>query len=978
MKIKFKQQSVIERHSVPPSPSPLERAGVSLLLFILLTFAACSDDDQRGGGTARGGLEDVTFILSLSGGEATRALTEAEEEQADDIHVLGFVDENNDGTYTYTYRTKASAISRPATGKLQFTAGLRRYDFYKQRFVLLANCESYGNLPALDACQGVDDLDTFLPKLLVRSDAEWRAHNTAPTDPVDYIPMYALSTPITITQSTTSIDGDAAGLLLIRMLARLDVSVQNSVTNFRLVSAELFNRKNMGHIAYKQANWNATDQKVTVADMPASATGFATTKLPGVVYPADAMTHAVTRSVYTFETQGVATSKNDATAIVVGGYYDYPTNQADVTYYRIDIPEFDALGVEKPGTWGDILRNHLYNIRIKTVSQKGAKTSEDAFNGAAWVEASITPWNLADMDDVKFEGIYGLKASPAVFTAKQPGATSQKLTIFTDYDEGWEATLMPATASSWVQFAPGTVFSGGNGVESILTFDIAANLSPVVRHAVLKVRAGGMVKYVDIFQSNDIEGDIFDWTNSEQDSGSEFDGSYRLGVGWTRRALHKNAQTGIGLLISTDWTKGWTTSVTAPWITITANGTNTGVGSKTLTFSVDENNTKAPREGTIRVKAGNLIKEVTVKQSNVADASGNANVSPWDDSAHDAESELEAGTPYTLQLSRTECRYDGLAGGRFIYVTAGGGGNWTATSNASWLILITTSGVANGSQSVLNFYVDAYAAGADREGIITLKLGNVTKEIKITQYAGAGIEAPTHKDVTATGRDKFTIKTKCPWVAHVDSDPQGIIEQLRTPSGLANEAGSDFEFSIKKHVEGAMATMIISSVDYECPGRKVTVFIPYDLGGLYVYPVDQRVRESWYVYSNTPGIVNELSEPPFTGTQASPARTNSCAAISSLDSGKPWRLPTNDELNTVIQGSWGGNVANSVAAQASLESYGFAWGVYYWAATAYTYAGNDWGGSYAFIRSTHNATWLGQGKAYAESNNYFARCVRTK
>lgn len=390
------------------------------LVTIAIVVFSCHTDDNI--------ISEQTQEVTLSLGyirydqqqKSNRSMSLDEEEMVDNIDILSFKPDAG-GIYRYSYRTLGTGFT-PALFDGKFRA---RLGLGVQKLVVIVNARQEVD----DALQSVtegEDINTVLPKILAVCIDEWPAHNTGVADPVRYIPMYALL-PVDILQGTTSVG--SVNTYLVRMLSRIDVGFEkdesgnNLITNFELTEAYLFNRKTQGFVAYSDANWNNVSNTVTSAEVPATAN---TIKLPTVKYEATA--NEIRKSIYTFESSGVTAAK-DATAIIIGGYFDFPANTTHKTYYRVDIPPTQSNYYS-----GDMMRNHLYNIAIKKVDKAGALTPERAFDGEFRIEAIVEDWTNADID-TEIDPQYNLSVSPGKVTVSDALAGIQ-IVARTNHPEG--------------------------------------------------------------------------------------------------------------------------------------------------------------------------------------------------------------------------------------------------------------------------------------------------------------------------------------------------------------------------------------------------------------------------------------------------------------------------------------------------------------------------------------------------------------
>lgn len=702
------------------APAVLRVLFCALFALAFLFLQACSEESELNKKDT--GEEGTEVILSLATGKSrpaaspsTYGLSMNEEVEISTVDVLSFLD---DGSGTYYYEKTGSAQSQ---GGNEFKLRIGNHD-KKQRFVVLANANAA--LTGLSFAP-TDDLEDALQKLERTITGEWAGNS---------IPMYA---------STSAIKADTLTRInatLIRMLARIDVSVKSGI-GFQLTNARLYNIPLNGRIAHSEAaaDWDATNLKVLNPTLPVSAQKK---EKPGTVFPADAA-GIIRREIYTFEA-GTPVNRDNATALVVGGLYGYPANTTDTTYYRIDIPVFSG-GTEQPNTLGIILRNHLYDIEIQSVQAKGSATPDEAFYTYANLTSQIKDWDLGDIDEALFLGVNNLRVSQALFTLANNGESNQRLDISTSYDEGWEAWLVPQEASDWLTFTPAPNasrnpdFSGVTTTEANLLFNALVNNSGQDwRHAALKIRAGNLVKYIDFFQSDyRLESAIFDWETIPVEADTEI---FRLGVSRAGFPLYRNKYDVLEVVASTDFPGG--VEVYADyqdgtgWLSILGSSTFPTAGTHTVKFSVDQNDSGAPRTGYIVVKAGSLLKKIVVGQSLTVGPEVLPPVRPWDDPG------FESGIPVIDFWLKTDRAGFHLYRNEYTDIsltaeTNQPGGFEVYPEGGSWLSVIGNSQFAMGKHTV-HFKADQNNTGFARTGYIVVNAGNLQKKVEITQELAFG------------------------------------------------------------------------------------------------------------------------------------------------------------------------------------------------------------------------------------------------
>lgn len=824
----------------------------TLYVPVLLSLALLCGCQQEGGEGIRSDEATVTIDLGPmhASGPASRALTDAEEAGIKSIDLLAFTWDGSKyvfGYYSPSLFFRADNTNYTAKATVQIMPGVN------QKFVLVANARTQ-----VQALTTGTEMEAALATLIFINANAWSSQSGN----YDYIPMYMrYATPLQINLPNTNypISGK-----LIRMLARVDINLKASVTNFQLKEAFVFNRKDRGYIPYNSENsayWNSADEKALKPYMPS---GTNTTLKHTTPYAA--VGGKFEREIYTFEATGQAAADyRDATAIVIGGYFDYPTNTTKVTYYRIDIPKVIG-GVPDPDQMGDILRNHMYEMRIKQIDNEGASTPEMAFYGRVKVEAEILDWNLADIE-AKFDMTHWIKVNKAAYHIKPNGqnredaTTMQTLTISSNYDEGWYAQVYPASATSWINFFKDDgvtplafpITETGNHQSPLFnTKTIKFTVTPGNdwAHATIKIRCGGpngkLGKYVDIYRSDFTVGDIFDWSVSDFgdiNGGSLATDMYRLGVSRSNYPITRDQHTNVQLVISTDYSGGYAATVEgASWLHITNNASNSTPGTTVLEFTADFNHTFAPRSGIIRVKAGNIEKIVHVYQSDQGVTGEGLYIFPWEEPTFDDGGSTIFGGPYKLTVNRLYCKYDkDPKSGISIDVTADGRGDadkasWTAATEDAWIHLTVATGTApnGGATTALKFNVDG--TSVDRTGKIIVTLGTdrkkITKEIIVQQYKETGITIgtiqPSYVKSSTTKAESHPIQVfsshdGTAWVAEVNNAGQVFLLQS---VGSGKTVGEDLVFSFLPTASGSYTLTFKSTTNEFDPITKTITVAP--------------------------------------------------------------------------------------------------------------------------------------------------------
>lgn len=150
----------------------------------------------------------------------------------------------------------------------------------------------------------------------------------------------------------------------------------------------------------------------------------------------------------------------------------------------------------------------------------------------------------------------------------------------------------------------------------------------------------------------------------------------------------------------------WTASTNVSWLTLSS--TSGAKGTTSLTVSSKANTTGSMRTGRIVFKIGSReFRAITITQA------ATDYVSLVDRDTGDA---YDASLHYNLEPGKKHS----------VKVTVYCGGNWSASTNDSWLT-VKTSG------TLLTITLAANSTGASRTGTVTVQSGNYTKTVSVTQ-----------------------------------------------------------------------------------------------------------------------------------------------------------------------------------------------------------------------------------------------------
>ncbi|NDV66573.1 BACON domain-containing protein [Bacteroides sp. 224] len=239
---------------------------------------------------------------------------------------------------------------------------------------------------------------------------------------------------------------------LTRIYAKINVSVASSVptSTFELTKVSFYNYNTQGRIVpesdkYPFANTNSEPPSFSeLPSLPGSPTPVNNTGASGSI---SVVTNGVTdtnkceNQIYVLEaaTQGDYGTSNwvKNPCLIIGGKYG--GTDSPVTYYRIDFIEKNkADGTEK---WLNILRNHIYQVTITGVTEKGYDDEEKALNSAPInMTAQVMPWDEGNHANVSIDGPDYLGVTPSSLEFEDTDGGVQK-TFTLKTNKNWTAKL---------------------------------------------------------------------------------------------------------------------------------------------------------------------------------------------------------------------------------------------------------------------------------------------------------------------------------------------------------------------------------------------------------------------------------------------------------------------------------------------------------------------------------------------------------
>lgn len=465
-----------------------------------LLLAACMHTNEEEVSNARNQI-DVVLVIQLPVFRQpilTYALGEADENLVRELDVLVFkVDPNDVSKEYFAYQTTGTNVSDEGNTTTQkFRVSLANGQKNQYRLVVLSNARQA--LAQLGNIETTEEKTDVLGRLVLSTNEAW---NTSPGH-VAYadMPMWGESGQVLINKNQSI--GD---IRLLRMLARIDVVVASEAqAAFRLQSVRLYNYNTNGLVApfLEAAYWDGSNVLQPSVPQPSGNTQgplvYAQPTQPGVSF---------VRDIYALEAKQVASSQYlETPCLVVGGVY---ANEGKETFYRIDFASRDVRGNV---VFFDLLRNHLYNIKITHVAQSGYDTPQEAFaSESVNIVSGLTVWNQGELTEIIYDDQYLLGVSKSSFafpynqlTDPQP---SNELVVSTDFPQGWEVEKIVDASNRSVNWLITSQSTGAALQTQPISLFLQANDTDRERTATLTLKAGRLRYPIAVSQAamNDLK-----------------------------------------------------------------------------------------------------------------------------------------------------------------------------------------------------------------------------------------------------------------------------------------------------------------------------------------------------------------------------------------------------------------------------------------------------------------------------------------
>lgn len=491
------------------------------LLALGVFSASCTDElssEVVPGGGGKGGESEVTLKLQVPGtasGAKTRAVTEEEENEIDDLYVLAFKVDKDNNEETFDYYVAAKKMSTAGTlGELStWTASLKVKD-YRQTFVMIANAQgTTGKVNEQIAALAGNSVGHTKMQMLAKltetlsEDEKTKGFNAASVANHHPFTMYGQTAATLISEN----GGHNLTVSMHRIMAQVRVTFSGDAANddrFEAESVLLYNFNDRARVIPDNLGVTGTDhvKAPTIPQgavlLPAKADG----KESVPTYAVDPTAKKIAHAIYLFETaqpkDGTELEKHvKRPCLIVKGKYQQETTSC---YYRVDLAKPDPGGTM---TYMNVLRNHSYDVTISNVTDRGHDTPQEALlSKPANITATVVAWDDTEIGDIDFDGQRVLGIGTMKYQLGKRGGNELLQQVKASKGLAWTATLYAAdeygqattNAPDWIKF----VGTGGTETQTISgvgtneledwKFNVERNEQVPERRAVMRFTAGNL------------------------------------------------------------------------------------------------------------------------------------------------------------------------------------------------------------------------------------------------------------------------------------------------------------------------------------------------------------------------------------------------------------------------------------------------------------------------------------------------------
>lgn len=286
-----------------------------------------------------------------------------------------------------------------------------------------------------------------------------------------------------------------------RAVAKTNILVNNGtgLDNFILRSIRVYYANTKGYCAPLQSDITAGDTEVRFSEtsIPASNSQRETPLI--FTWNQDITINTFENQIYIPESNNTKPGEDKKPlCLVVGGIFggEGLVNNGEESYYRIDFKDNLESGNKNDLRVYDVIRNHSYVFNIRSVSNPGTPTPEEALdNVVVGMHVSIEDW-----EDVPMRGIpdqYTLTTNKSVVTFDNK-ISNDKITVTTDYGQDNEST----ENGPWkiVDKSDDTWFTVEQGEDNRTIYIKAIENFGVAREGSFYVQTGNLKKQIIVRQ----------------------------------------------------------------------------------------------------------------------------------------------------------------------------------------------------------------------------------------------------------------------------------------------------------------------------------------------------------------------------------------------------------------------------------------------------------------------------------------------
>lgn len=475
--------------------------GILLIIFAIRLFTSCSTEFDAGYTPPSSPTDDpASLVASIklntpnSFATSTRSLSESQENAINDVCILAFK------AGVLSYIKKSDVIENNELVKVSLKSSTNSADTYK--LVVLAN--------AYELLKPIAGNDLIGLNGLTYNEIQDILNKTGINEV-----MYPSGGSIVmwgeLPYQEIKSSNNNFSVYLIRAIARIDVgtgaisfnpdnmqATWGGLSNFTLEGVYIYKPNNAYSFIPLVSNFDDTNKKVTQP----SPIG---TRLTSPLYYTVTGGISIVRSIYVPEadvkmgTQGTSGDNNhmNRMAVIVKGSY----NGNASSYYRLDL-----INSEKALT--NVLRNHLYQLNIKSVSGNGYTNPDDAYKSFSEnMEVEVLEWNDGAIGEIVFDNQYMLGVNKGQFalTDEEQTATDtdNKLTITTDYPSGWKIEKIvdengDIAGATWITTS---LYTGPANAKTTISLLADENTFLTNRKAYIHITAGRLTYIVEVIQA---------------------------------------------------------------------------------------------------------------------------------------------------------------------------------------------------------------------------------------------------------------------------------------------------------------------------------------------------------------------------------------------------------------------------------------------------------------------------------------------